>query len=159
MNFVKRAGRKLSVLVKLRGAERTLMIEAMALLALARMWLVATPFPKVAQRLGTAHSPNDREPASMAGLSAADEATARSVGVAIDRASKNVPFRAVCIQQAVAAKMMLRRRGIPCVLHFGVAKNAATGEQMRAHAWLDVTHVPVTGYPISADLLEIAYFV
>jgi hypothetical protein len=158
MNFVGRAARKLSVLAKLRGAERGLMIEAMALLALARIWLVATPFPKVAEKLGEACAPGDLDKGSVVGLSAADESVARSISVAIERAAKNVPFRAVCIQRAVAAKMMLRRRAIPCVLHFGVAKGGA-GEQMRAHAWLDATHVPVTGYPISSDMREIACFV
>jgi len=68
-----------------------------------------------------------------------------------------VPFNAVCLPQAMTARIMLKRRGVGSVLHFGAAK----GEQkpLDAHAWLDAAGVEVTGYPVAAKFTEIACFV
>ena len=74
----------------------------------------------------------------------------------ISRAVNNVPWRTVCLQQAVAAKWMCRRRSIQSVMYVGVttvdrgAVNAGTaplhrGGYMRAHAWLKVRDTFVSG--------------
>ena len=73
------------------------------------------------------------------------------------RAARHVPFRAVCLPQAIAAKAMLRRRGINSVLHFGVAKRS--DQSLDAHAWLDAAGIAVTGFPVGAEFTEIACFV
>jgi hypothetical protein len=56
------------------------------------------------------------------------EACAWSVRAVAARA----PFRAKCLQQAVALQRMLRRRGLPGRLHYGIA-NAPL---LEAHAWV-----------------------
>jgi len=44
-----------------------------------------------------------------------------------------VPWRAKCLEQALAAKMMLRRRKIANELYLGVKQEE---NKMLAHAWL-----------------------
>ena len=82
---------------------------------------------------------------------------AADVGWAVTRAARYVPFRAVCLPQAMAARLMLARRGITSTMHFG----AARGEDrpLDAHAWLDAAGVEVTGYPVANRFAEIACFV
>jgi hypothetical protein len=54
-----------------------------------------------------------------------------------------VPWRAVCFQRGLALHVMLRRRGIPSVLHYGVAQNPEEG--LRAHVWLSVDGTAMLG--------------
>lgn len=58
---------------------------------------------------------------------------AAGVGIAVVRAAAWLPWDARCLVQALAARLMLRRRGVPSVLVFGVAKET---DQITAHAWL-----------------------
>jgi hypothetical protein len=82
---------------------------------------------------------------------------AEEVGWAVTRAALYLPFKAVCLPQAMAARVMLTRRGIASVLHFGAAKSE--GRPLDAHAWLDAAGVEVTGYPVGRGFAEIACFV
>ena len=65
------------------------------------------------------------------------------------RAARYVPFKAVCLPQAMAARVMLKRRGVESVMHFGAAKG--TEKPLDAHAWLDAAGVEVTGYPVAEE--------
>ena len=149
--------RKLKSLSSLGGARRALLVEAAVYLAVARLTLVLFPFRKVAARLGEVCQPAvaGERIRQVAGAPGEDE-TARTVGWAVRFMADRVPFRAVCLQQGVAAKMMLRRRGIRSALHFGVA-SSETG--MNAHAWLDTAGAKVTGYPIGNEFTELASFI
>lgn len=51
---------------------------------------------------------------------------------AVAQAAAVMPFRAVCLQQALACQIMLRRRGVEARLHYGVA----IGERLEAHVWV-----------------------
>jgi len=152
-------GRKFLKFVRMDSAQRALLIEAAFCLAVARLWLLAQPFSAVARRMGTlvgptvvlAH-PNAQERSSETPL-------AWVVGQAIQRAARSVPFRAVCIQQAVAGRIMLRRRGIDSVLHLGVAPAGSPEETLEAHVWLNVGPIRVTGYPVEPRFIEVACFV
>jgi hypothetical protein len=75
----------------------------------------------------------------------------------VTRSARYVPFKAVCLPQAMAARVMLKRRGVASVLHFGAARGQA--KPFDAHAWLDADGVEVTGYPAAKDFTEIACFV
>lgn len=155
---VRRKYRKLQRFSRLPLKDRFLTFEAAIFLAVARTWLLIVPFRKIAETLGTSHS----APAPkhvLAPVSAEQDEIAAKISEAVQRAAKNVPVRAVCIQQAIAAKIMLERRGIPCVMHFGVARGLPdSGEAIRAHAWLRTTNVEITGFPVERDYTEIAYF-
>lgn len=53
---------------------------------------------------------------------------------AVEAAARNVPWRAMCIQQGLALQWMLRRRGVDARLHYGIAKDE--GGELEAHVWV-----------------------
>jgi hypothetical protein len=143
-------------LYRLPRQRRTLLLQAVVWLALARLALVFIPFRKLAERFGTVTTP-DKLPETGGARLAEDQALlVRTIGWAVTRAARYVPFRAVCLPQAIAAQSMLGRRGIASVMHFGVMKK--TGEEMSAHAWLDADGIEVTGYPVGPEFVEVARF-
>jgi hypothetical protein len=103
--------------------QRLLLLEAALLLGAARLVLVTVPFARIAPWLQRA--PDSPEP---------DTATVLDVRQAVTVAARNVPWNAVCLPQAMAAKAMLARRGQGSALHLGAGKAEAGG--FMAHAWL-----------------------
>ena len=137
---------------------RALVVEAVACLLLARLGLIFVPFPKLARRLGDFVPPSDpRVLAARACGSQQDAARAQEIGWAVTRSARYVPFKAVCLPQAMAARVMLKRRGVASVMHFGAARGE--DKPLDAHAWLDAAGVDVTGYPVADKFAEIACFV
>jgi hypothetical protein len=137
---------------------RALVIEAIACLLLARLSLIFVPFPRLARRIGTFVPPTDpRAAQARTGISPNQTHLAEDIGWAVTRAARYVPFKAVCLPQAMAARVMLKRRGVASVMHFGAAKG--TDKPLDAHAWLDAAGVEVTGYPVAEGFAEIACFV
>lgn len=71
------------------------------------------------------------------------------VGGAIQRVAGFVPFKSVCLQQAMAAKLMLARRGIPSTFYLGMNRDSALRNQKEnrhaAHAWVRVGSRNVVG--------------
>jgi len=146
---------RLRTLARMEPRRRALVLEAMATLALARAWLVLSPFRHVARTLG---SPTPADAPQLQLDSRDSLAAARDVGWAIALGASRAPFRAVCLQQAVAAKLMLRRRGIPATVRFGLAPGAAPGEPPRAHAWVSAGKVKVAGFPVEPAMVVVARF-
>jgi hypothetical protein len=101
-------------------------------LGIARAAVVALPFRMIAPRLGIARA---ESPATTV-VPTGSGAVARAVAAAAHRP----PWRSRCLEQAIAAQAMLRRRGIESTLYLGVAKDPVV-----AHAWLRVGPVNVTG--------------
>ena len=135
------------------GSRRLLLVEASALLLLSRLVLIVVPFRHLAPRLlaqpeETHDAPADQE------RPVAEIAV--DIGWAVMCAARHLPFKAVCLPQAMAAQSMLRRRQVASVMHFGVAKGAE--RPFGAHAWLDAAGVEVVGYP-TTGFTEIARFV
>jgi Transglutaminase-like superfamily len=150
--------RKLRRFGQVGGRRRALLIEAAVWLLLARVALLAVPFPTLARRLGAFVPPTDAR-VTLAGRDASsrDAQLAEEIGWATVRAARHVPFKAVCLPQAMAARIMLGRRGVASVLHFGAAKGR--DRPIDAHAWLDAAGIEVTGYPVAGQFAEIACFV
>ncbi|HEY0107198.1 MAG TPA: lasso peptide biosynthesis B2 protein [Rhizomicrobium sp.] len=143
---------------KVGGDRRRLVVEAVLYLLAARLALVVIPFPRLAKRLGAFVPPSDPRAKTKGDEAPAEHAAlAREIGWAVTRAARHVPFRAVCLPQAMAAQFMLRGRGVATVLHFGAGRGA--DKPLEAHAWLDAAGVEVTGYPVPLHLAEIACFV
>jgi hypothetical protein len=150
--------RPLRRFAQVNNRRRGLVLEAVAWLLLARLGLLFIPFPRLARHLGTFVAPADAR-ALQASLQRSPEQArlAEEIGWAVTRSARYVPFKAVCLPQAMAARIMLKRRGVSSVLHFGAAKG--TDKPLDAHAWLDAAGVEVTGYPVARDFAEIACFV
>jgi len=137
-------------------AQRLLVVEALFWLAFARLALVVVPFRVIAARLGALTPPDEARRLAM--QDGADLEAAEAIGRAVRRAAANAPFRAVCLQQAIAAKAMLRRRGIRSALHFGMVTRLSD-QARRPHAWLDLGQAKITGYPMRGEVVELACFV
>jgi len=150
--------RRLRRFAQVGNRRRSLLVEAVAWLLLARLSLIFIPFPRLARHLGTFVSPTDVRALHASSESSDDAARlAEEIGWAVTRAARHVPFKAVCLPQAMAARVMLKRRGVGSVLHFGAAKGQH--KSLDAHAWLDAAGVEVTGYPVAETFAEIACFV
>jgi hypothetical protein len=114
-----------------------LFAEAWCLLALARMMLVFVPFKKIVPLMRykrITEMPNDKRSFILT-----------RIQIAIARACVRSPWRTMCFEQALAAKMMTRRRGLPSVIYFGVKKEA-DNDKIQAHAWLKSGEFVVTGW-------------
>ena len=160
MPLLQLLARKTSSVFRMGGKRRWLMAEAVVWLAVARVALLVLPFRKVAVHLGEVLPPREgAERMATATLPPGGDTLARDIGWAVRRMAGYVPFRSVCLQQALAGKAMLRRRGIASALHLGVATGASRGVAMKAHAWLDAAGVKVTGWPFDDDYTEVACFV
>ena len=53
---------------------------------------------------------------------------------------------------------MLRRRGIPATVRFGLAPGTAPGALPRAHAWVSAGKVKVAGFPVEPAMVVVARF-
>jgi len=143
---------------RLDGGRRALLLEASFWLLVARLELLFVPFPKLARRWG-----RFVEPAKAASAATHQNPTleqqrqAQEIGWAVTRAARHVPFSAVCLPQAMAAFIMLRKRNIGSVMHFGAAKGK--DKPLDAHAWLDAAGVKVTGYPVAPEFAELGCFI
>lgn len=148
--------RRVRTLMTIGWARQRLVPEAALMLLVARIRLLAVPFPKLAARWGELIPVGDPRPTL---ADASDEAVelARAVGWAVTATASVMPFKAMCIQQAVAARGMLARRGVASELHYGAGRDE-TGALV-AHAWLNAAGVKVTGYPIAPGIAEIGAFV
>jgi hypothetical protein len=115
--------------------EAAALAEALALCTAASIILRAVRFSRVAPRLGRhmVESPPHRQ-----GVSAGD---IRRLRWAVATAARILPWKPVCLPQAVTAQWMLRRRGIPSTLYLGT--DPASG--YHAHAWVRVGEVIMTG--------------
>jgi len=129
--------KRLVQLVRLKGPERALLLEAVAALGVSGVLLRVRPFSRVAARLGRhmAEGPSAADPATTE--------TALRVRWAVDTASRHLFWKPVCLPQAVAAQWMLRRRGIASTLYLGVNPAA----KYDAHAWVRAGSIIVTGGP------------
>lgn len=115
-----------------RPRQLALGAEALVCLALARAAVLLLPFRVLARRLGVRMG----DAPSVATLRPA----ARDVAWGIGAAAARSPWRSMCLEQAFAAKMMLRRRGVASTLYLGI-----TREPLAAHAWVRVGERNVTG--------------
>ena len=151
----KMARHRVRRLAQVGSHEHRLLLEATVQLIVARVQLATVPFPRLARAMGSFVTPQRAaEIAARTTSSAGDRAISRDIGWAVTRAARHLPFSAVCLPQALAARRMLRKRHIASVIHFGTARGEAMS--LEAHAWLDAAGVEVTGYPVGEQFHEIA---
>ena len=125
---------KLARFRQLEGKDKLLLFQAACWLAIARIMLAVNSFERLSERLADAGKPAGFEP---------DPAELRRLSYAIGVAANNVPWRSDCFPQSIAARLMLRRRGLPSIIHLGVQR---IGEaDLAGHAWLTCGEIVVTG--------------
>ena len=137
--------RKARTFLDQTSADRWLFCEAVALLGLARLAILTVPFRLLASLLSRAPE-----------TSTCDQALLLRVRRAVTTAARNVPWNAVCLPQAMAAKAMLARRGRGSALHLGATFNAKG--KLISHAWLSAGGIVVVGEGAMADMSPLARF-
>jgi hypothetical protein len=135
--FLRRRIRTVRIVLRLPLADMGLLLEALALLALARMAVLLLPFRWVARVLGKQEAQTPEQEV------AAKDWQARRIGAMVRDTARNVLWTSKCLDQALAAKVMLARRGIATTVYFGV--NVDEQGQLAAHAWLRSGTRYVTG--------------
>ena len=151
---------KLRSAARMDAASWALVGEACVALVAARARSLL-PFRALARQLGGLVPPPTPAPAAELApdpaLTEAQRTAIRRIRWAIGAVAPVLPFRTLCLQQAIAARTMLERRGIGSVLHLGVDQSRPDG--LQAHAWLDAGGLGVTGYPVDPTLDEVGRFV
>ena len=129
--------------------DRRIVVETILALALARIAIVILPFRRIgwllSRPLWRPEPPQPRRAETIGRIRWAIRACAR-----------RVPWRAMCFEQGLAAQFLLRRRGIPVVLHFGAALDDRDG--LAAHVWVRDGEVDVIGGEVSARFALLTSF-
>lgn len=108
------------------------LLEVVLYLTVATLWVAVTPDRRLPHLLG------DLE----AGTPELSQSRAPSrLGRDIEAIARRLPWHPRCLVQAVAAQRLLRRRGLPAVVHLAVTP----GSQLEAHAWVSSQGRPVVG--------------
>ena len=136
---------KFAAFRRLTFAERRLILEATIILAASRIVVLTVPFRFIARWVS-------RMPEN----GACDEALRGQVRQAITIAAKNVPWNAVCLPQAMTAKVMLARRGCGSSFHLGAGFDEKG--KFVAHAWLVANGDIVVGAAGTRGLSPLAKF-
>ncbi len=135
--------RKFGAILRSSTVERLLLCEAVVVLAGARLILVFVPFRHVAGWFSRAPE-----------TSVCDQSLVGRVRKAVTIAARNVPWNAVCLPQALAAKAMLARRGCGSSIHLGACLDAHG--RISAHAWLVASGTVVVGAAGIANVRPLA---
>ena len=127
-----RLGRSINAFLRAPAARRRLALEAGWELVRARIDTLR-PARHYTARLGVLNaSAVEADPAQIA--------LAEEIGHVVMVAAKFMPFRAKCLQQVLACRRMLNRRGVPATVYLGLSEEngAPVGpEAVRsAHAWI-----------------------
>lgn len=118
------------------NSEKWLVLQAVVLLGIARLAILVVPYRRLESWMG------ERLAETPADAPVRDVLVARRVAWAIHAVSPSTPWASNCFPQALTAKVLLRRRGIPTTLYLGAALG---GPGLRAHAWLRCGPFFVTG--------------
>ena len=146
----KRAAYLLKRTRRLPVGNKALLLETLALLAVFRAAVLLVPFRWLARFLGKEGEARPVPAAPECGR------RIRRIGAMVHRVSQHVPWTSKCLDQALAAKVLLARRGISATVYFGVKKDDR-GELM-AHAWLRSGTIYVTGEKNHAEYAVINIF-
>ena len=130
-------------------ADRLLLVEATATLAVASIGIGILPFRKIVRTLSlpVAGEKIDR---------AADARAIARVRWAIEACARILPWRIVCFQKGLGMFWMLHRRNVPCLLHYGVAQEDQNG--LRAHVWLTYEGEGIIGEEQAPEFTCLATF-
>jgi hypothetical protein len=120
-------------------AERLLLLEAALLVSLARLAVHTVPFRWLIRLAGKpqTETPSVADPQHTVQV--------QRVGWAVHAVVRHLPWECTCLAQALAARLLLARRGIAVTLYLGVRRDAHGAPS--AHAWLRSGTLYVTGGP------------
>jgi hypothetical protein len=106
--------------------DRLLLAETVAVVAAASLAVRLLPFRRVVTAATRGQGAGRGGAASSAEIARARWA--------VEACARRLPWKIVCFQKGVAMQTLLRRRGIPTELHYGVAQDLERG--LSAHVWV-----------------------
>ncbi len=116
--------------INLDFTEKLYHIEAIAWLLFAKTIVLVFPVRRIYKYLGEMNGNVSLQ------LSNIDSYRADLVKISILRSGRYVPWKSVCLDQAIAAGVMLRFRNIPYRLCLGIKTDNAA-RKLAAHAWIE----------------------
>lgn len=111
-------------LVSLRGDERTVMLQAAALLPAVLLVQTALPFKRWRPLL-TRPAPHAKK-----------TLTPAEIALAVDRARRGMPGVYKCLPVAYTGHLLLHRHGHDSTVQVGVSRDQ--GGKVEAHAWVEI---------------------
>lgn len=114
-----------------------------------RIMVLTLPFRKLAKVLGSQNNQIDQKSTGI------DWVYVNTVSRQIRNISRAVPWTSNCLVQAAVGKILLRKRSIDSMVHFGVNKE---GRSMKAHAWLTVGDSIVIGGDIADRFVSVTSY-
>ena len=115
--------------LRLPTAERRLLIETALLLEAIKLSMRLLQFRTLRRLLVRVSDAASAKPRH------ADQLPVERVVWAVEATSRHTPGVKTCLTQALAAQVLLARRGHPALLRIGVARREQ--EQFQAHAWVE----------------------
>lgn len=135
------AANVMSPLVLLRRRDEVaLAAEGLVALVLARSTMHLVSYARLARVGAAAERAFGRAPRQ-------GDPEPRALGLAVKRAARVLPWHSTCLARALAAQVLLRRRGVPSRIVFGVRRSPA--RQFEAHAWVEHNGAIVIGDDVS----------
>jgi hypothetical protein len=123
-------------LLRLSRSNKLVLLEALVILTIASAIIKLLPFRRTVELTQRRLPRKIDDPEKQRRLIA-------QARWAVLACAGRVPWRAVCFQKGLTLQLMLRRRGIPSTLHYGVAQSE--GEGLRAHVWVGVGDRTILG--------------
>jgi hypothetical protein len=111
----------------LRPGDYLRFAEAAAALSLAALLIALLPFRILVRTFRWGRAPGESQDRQAI--------LADQLALAVERASRRVPWRSVCFDQGLAMHWMLRRRGYGSILHYGIRQGEAA---LGAHVWVSL---------------------
>lgn len=142
--------RRLLKFARLTFVEKLLLLEAVLLMALARPAILLLPFRRIVPLLGCERLESPLEITPM------QDFKAKQIGRAVVTMSYHTFWQSTCLVQAIAAQLMLKRRGISGTVYLGAIKDKEN--KLLAHAWIRCGSEILTGASGSKQFTVIATF-
>jgi len=128
---------------------RVVLVEALACLLAARFLLAVLPFRRLRRLL---ERPSKRP--ALAGEARRRER--QQVRRAVFHWHRRLPSLTTCFHRAIAAQLLLRRRGVETTLSYGAAR--LPGRGLTGHVWLQDGPEPVLGVAAAAGYKILASY-
>lgn len=130
---------------RIRPRNLALVAEAMAGLTAASLKVRFLPFRHITSAILRGGIGRRPRPVNLARLRWAVQAAAR-----------RLPLRTMCFETALCLQAMLRRRGVPSTLHYGIRRGEAGS--VSAHVWLSIGEEIVLGGEVAPQFACVATF-
>jgi len=130
------------------STNRKLFFEAWFVSFFTRIMLIILPFKQYSKKLGERSKIAKTE-------NNINSQLVSELTHAIKRAVKYSLWRNKCLEQAITAKKMLKKRNIKSTIFFGVRK---PGDNLEAHAWLKVGDTFVVGERNHETFTVVAFY-